>query len=140
MFDQARATELAGVKARCPECGEKGLAEHDVKVLCGRVGAANLPCSACKGTGKVYVFEDAVRVECPCTKEMGGAYTAICRKCDGRGWIGSLDFGVWVKAIVTLPEVIQVCFAGETVIATHSKIHRAKGVDLAALLEAATGH
>jgi len=151
MTDQELATEMAGMEKDCPYCagygysGTKGLNGENLEA----------PCSACKGTGKVPVFE-GVRVKCPECDGSGQEWSvdnywkifnlAIeeavrCHLCQGRGYVGSLDEQVWKDAIFKLPQVGYI-ITGLDGIEIRSKqedelMAYSEGTDLAALLNAA---
>ncbi len=118
---EARATELAGEEQECPEAHEGHEGYMD--------GSGNdKPCHRCKGTGKVFVFDDSVRVPCPCRRYVGivCAYhnpweqqCSSCCRCGGRGWTASLDFVTWCRAVADIlrnPLSVHVWWPGPVVV------------------------
>jgi len=101
----ALATQLAGMHRLCLGC--HGLGFHNLQ-----------ECPDCHGTGKVFVFDDSVRVLC---KNCGGTRRAwrkslkhggeeldVCQPCGGRGWMASLDRRVWEPALANAGYVVHV--------------------------------
>ena len=98
MPEKDLATEMAAMEEKCPECTIAGM---------------SLGCPKCNGTGKVYLFDDGVRVSCA-----DGTHSTYDEKELGcPGWTASTDLAVWEQAIFKVWPNAMIATA---MIATHA--------------------
>lgn len=112
---QAKLRRLAGATAPC-----EGAYGHGTKGAPLEPDPHPINCAhGCKGTSRVYLFGDEVRVPCPPEKpnklgllSMAGIHwqtqheTRRCG-CNGTGWVASEDGWVWGPAIYKLRGAIE---------------------------------
>lgn len=106
-----RALALASMEQECPERWTEAL---NKPLLIPHPAH----CESCRGIGKVFLFDDSVRVPCGLTHsimppDLSSIRNCSCAEVGCRGWTPSLDRRVWEPALATAHFHVYLTFVDE---------------------------